>query len=71
MQSSQDAIKALQQAIAKEDLAQILKLSSSLMKENPQDLEYKQCYTIAAIKSKSYAELSNGIFKEKPHDKGL
>lgn len=32
MQSSQDTIKALQQAIAKEDLAQILKLSSSLMK---------------------------------------
>lgn len=41
------------------------------MIENPQDLEYKQCYAIAAIKSKSFAELATGIFKEKPQDKGL
>lgn len=32
MQNSQDTIKALQQAIAKEDLPQILKLSSALMR---------------------------------------
>ena len=38
MQSSQDKIKLLQQAIAKEDTAQILTISSSLTKENPQDL---------------------------------
>ena len=41
------------------------------MRENPQDLEYKQCYAIAAIKSKSFNQLSTGIFKEKPQDKGL
>jgi hypothetical protein len=71
MQSSQNTIKALQQAIVKEDLESILSLSSSLMKDNPQDLEYKQCYAIAAIKSKAFGELAAGIFKEKPHVKGL
>lgn len=41
------------------------------MKENPQDSEYRLCYVIASIKSKSFDELATDIFKDKPHDKVL
>ena len=67
----QDTIKSLDQAINKDDSAQIYELSSSLVKQFPNDLEYKLCYAISAIKLKKFSELGSGIFSEKPSDKKL
>lgn len=63
MQSTQEKVKLLQQAISKDDLETIVKLSQELMRDNSQNTEYKQCYGIAAIKSKQFQDLSTGIFK--------
>ena len=70
-EDTQDTVKSLDQAINKDDLPQIYDLSSSLLKQFPNDSEYKLCYAISAIKLKKFAELSTGIFAEKPTDKKL
>lgn len=68
---TQETIRNLQQAIAKDDSAPIYELSSSLLNQFPQDNEYKLCYVVSAIKLRKFQELANGIFKEKPADKKL
>lgn len=70
-ENTQDTVKTLEQAITKDDSAQIYDLSSSLLKQFPNDSEYKLCYAISAIKLKKFNELSTGIFAEKPADKKL
>lgn len=50
---------------------QIFKHSEALIKDNPHNLEYRQCYAISAIKAKLFQELSTGIFKDKPQEKPL
>lgn len=67
----QETIKQLQQAISKDDSGSIYQLSSSLLRNHPDDLDYKQCYALSAIKLRLFNELSDGLFREKPADKRL
>lgn len=61
-ENTQETVKSLDQAISKDDSAQIYELSSLLLKQFPNDSEYKLCYAISAIKLKKFTELSTGIF---------
>ena len=69
--NSQDTIRALDQAIAKDDSPQVYELSSTLVKQFPNDPDYKLCYAISAIKLSKFTELESGIFHDKPADKKL
>ena len=70
-ENTQETIKNLEQAIGKDDSPQIYELSSSLLKQFPNDTEYKLCYAISAIKLKKFTELGSGIFNDKPSDNKL
>ena len=70
-EDTQTQIKDLQQAITKDDSTLIYNLAHSLLNQNPDDSDYRQCFVIAALKLNRFDELSSGLFKEKPTDNKL
>ncbi len=50
MQSNEERIKALSEAIKRSDHKEIYELSKQLLKDSPEDIEYQQCFILASLK---------------------
>lgn len=67
MQNSEDKVKALSEAIKREDHNEIYEFSKQLLKDHPEDLEYQQCFIISSIKISLADELALSLFKNPPN----
>ena len=68
MQSTEDRIKSLAEAIKRADDNEINSLSKQLLKENPDDIEYQQCFVISLLKMGQANELATSYFKHVPNN---
>ena len=68
MQSTEDRIKSLAEAIKRADDNEINSLSKQLLKENPDDIEYQQCFVISSLKMGQVNELATSYFKHAPNN---
>lgn len=71
MQSTEDRIKSLGEAIQRADDNEIYSLSKQLLKENPDDIDYQQCFIIASLKMSQGNELTASYFKHAPNNEAL
>lgn len=67
MQGSQEyKLKSLVDAIKREDHNEIYEFSKDLLKDNPDDVEYQQCFIISSLRISLADELSQSYFKNPP-----
>jgi hypothetical protein len=71
MQSPEDKIRSLSEAIKRGDDNEIHSLSKLLLKDNPDDLEYQQCFIISSLKLSLANELATTYFKHPPNHEAL
>lgn len=71
MQGTDDTIKALNEAVKTSDHKKIYEFSKELLKDKPNDVEYQQCFALAALRVGKKDELSQGLFKNAPNQEAL
>lgn len=59
-------LKSLIDAIKRDDHNEIYEFSKELLKENPDDVEYQQCFIISSLKISLADELAHSYFKNAP-----